>query len=259
MGWSVPDLGVTHYFDFPLYKAAAEKFYDGTSPWSSVRVFGEEAAVGDLVWFRNTKGYYYLAEITGPWNYYYSGIHISTDIVNYRTARILKVGLVDAVPGKVISCFRPPRTFQAIDSQQMLEYSSAMMGLKPAEPGTRDIFEYLSDEDLENLISIYLQVCGWYVMPGTRRKDTPHYEFVLVDRNTGKRGIVQVKSGHEGIDAAKYAGETTTFLFASCEDYGDVVPHNVTIIPRSKVLSFIRSQRQLLPESFGHWVNLVGL
>lgn len=258
MGWSLPNEPVTESDDFGWYEEAAVRQYPGNS-WFSVRTFAE-AAMGDLVWFRNLEGRYYLAELTGRWRYCYrEPWGIAADIVNYRPARIVEVGLADAVPGKVISCFRPARTFQAIRSPGMLAFSARCLGLSEAGDTLIDLYEFMSDADIENLVFVYLQVIGWYVLPGTRMVNTAHYEFVLVHRDNGERAIVQVKSGGTSIDASTYNGEERAFLFAASGHYGALVPPNVTVIHRSDLNAFMRERPELLPRAVQTWMAVAGL
>jgi hypothetical protein len=97
----------------------------------------------------------------------------------------------------------------------MLAFSEKLAGVPVTGDAIPDVFEFMSDADLENLVFVYIQFLGWYVLPGTRTATTAHYEFVLVNRETGERAVVQVKSGHTGINASKYAGEEKAFLFAA--------------------------------------------
>ena len=219
MGWAVPNEAVTRSTNFEWYKTARQ--YGEDQSWHSVWNFAESLQTHDLVWFRNLKGRYYLAEIIGPWQYAYDDqAAIGADIVNFREARIIEVGLADAVPGKIIACFRPARTFQAIRSPGMLAFSDKIAGMQVTGDIVPDVFEFMYDADLENLVFVYLQFLGWYVLPGTRTATTAHYEFVLVRRETGERAVVQVKSGHPKIDASQYAGEEKAFLFAVSGSYG---------------------------------------
>jgi len=207
MGWPVPEEDVKASTDLEWYKAAAIREYEENTSWHSVWTFAESVQLGDLVWFRNLQGRYYLAEITGPWQYAYQDkAAIDADIVNFRKARIVEVGLADAVPGKIIACFRPPLCFMPIKSPGMRSFSETLSGVPVTENLVFDLYELMSDVDLENLVFVYLQSCGWYVLPGTRTPTTAHYEFVLVNRESGERAIVQVKSGESGIDAAQYSG-----------------------------------------------------
>ncbi len=260
MGWAVPEEEVKRSTDLEWYKGAAGRQYGGSTSWHSVWAFAEDTQLGDLVWFRNLEGRFYLAEVTGPWQYAYDDeIAIGADVINFRPARLIEVGLADAVPGKIIACFRPARTFQAIRSPGMLAFSEAVAGLPVTENATFDLFEFMSDADLESLVFVYLQFIDWYVLPGTRTATTAHYEFVLVSRKSGERAVVQVKSGHTGIDASQYAGEERAFLFAASGSYGMAIPPNAVIITRADLNGFIRSMPQLLPRAVSTWISVAGL
>jgi len=214
MGWPVPNESVTQSNDLEWFKVAATREYGDGTAWHSVWTFAEQPQLGDLVWFRSTEGRFYLAEIVEPWKHEYEDpVAIGADIVTYRKARIIEEGIADAVPGKVIACFRRSRTFQAIRSTGMLAFSFQLAGLSSCSDTGLDLYEFMSDADVENLVFVYLQVCGWHVLPGTRSATTASYEFVLVNRGNGERAVVQVKSGNTWIDASLYAGEERTFLF----------------------------------------------
>lgn len=59
----------------------------------------------------------------------------------------------------------------------------------------------------------------------------PHYEFILVLRESGARAMVQVKSGSASLNAAAYKRPGKTFPFAACGAYGDLIPDDVEAIP----------------------------
>ena len=260
MGWPVPEEEVKRSTDFAWYKEAASRQYGEGTSWDSVWTFAEGPQLGDLVWFRNLEGRFYIAEISGPWQYAYDDeVAIGADIVNFRPARIMEVGVADGVPGKIIACFRPARTFQAIRSSGMLAFSEKLAGVAVTSEVVPDLFEFMSDADLENLVFVYLQFGGWYVLPGTRTTTTAHYEFVLVNRESGERAVVQVKSGRAFIDASRYEGEEKAFLFAASETYGAKLPPNVVLISRGDLHEFMRTNPHLLPRAVSTWITIAGL
>jgi hypothetical protein len=260
MGWSVPEESVTRSLDFKWFKEAAPRQYQNNLSWHSVRTFAEQAAIGDLVWFRNTEGRYYLAEVVGPWEYAYEDdAAICADIVNFRKARIIDVGPADAVPGKIIACFRAARTFQRIRPPGMLAFSAQLAGLPTSADTVFDLYEFMTDQDIEDVVFIYLQAIGWYVLPGTRTATTAHYEFVLVNRENGERAVVQVKSGGAWIDASLYSGQEKAFLFAVSGNYGSNIPPNAVIITRQQLNEFMRKMGHLLPRAVSTWIGIAGI
>ena len=254
MGWGVSE-GEERSTDFKWYSRTADEVY-GPGKWSSVARLVEDMKEGDFVWFRHPEGRYYAAEVNGPWEYCYKGDHIPADVINIRPARIVEVGLADRVPGKIIACFRPQRTLQTIAGQNMLAFTHHLLGLRTDGAGSGDALDYLNDEDLENVVSIYLQTQGWLIIPGTRRFDTPHYEFVLVHGQTGERAIVQVKSGSTWLKAADYDGTVKTFLFAASGAYGDTIPSNVDTIRPDVLRAFIVANQRLMPDAVRSWTKI---
>lgn len=61
MGWSLPNEPLKRSRDFAWYESGANREY--ASSWGSVRAFARAARIGDLVWFRDTKGRYHIAEL----------------------------------------------------------------------------------------------------------------------------------------------------------------------------------------------------
>ena len=108
-------------------------------------------------------GIYYLGRITGPWAYIATVDHRRADVVNIRQCEWIKVGPVDAVPGKVLgSLSRASRTVQAVDDETVRIFSayyynghtiSAFRYELPAV--SPDIFSLLSSEDCEDLVALY--------------------------------------------------------------------------------------------------------
>ena len=128
MGWPITKAEITRSSDFDWYRRAADGEY-GEGKWSSVWNLVQSMREGDLVWFRDPHNCYYVAEVTGAWEYCSEGDHSAADIVNIRPARIVKVGLADSVPGKIVACFVPRRTLQTIASRDMLIFTQHLLGL----------------------------------------------------------------------------------------------------------------------------------
>jgi hypothetical protein len=79
---------------------------------------------GDLVWTRNVEGQYYLAQVTAGWEYWTSQDAVDKDIDIANVFRVVFQSVdVDAVPGKVIACFRARRSIQRIADEKAREYS----------------------------------------------------------------------------------------------------------------------------------------
>lgn len=213
---------------------------------------------GDLVWTRDHEGNYYLAKVRSGWEYWIGteAVEKDIDIANIFRVELHPVSL-DAVPGKVVACFRPTRAIQEVASKPAIEYTkylwNKISGKKDYEVDkavASDIFEFLDDEETEDVIFLYLQSKGWFIVPNSRKKDTMRYEFYAVDPKSGMRAITQVKTGKEQINQNEYKNTTEqVILFQAQEIYSGVRHPRVTCLSRAEILEFMRDSFKWLPTS----------
>ena len=220
---------------------------------------------GDLVWTRDTEGNYYLAKVQSGWEYFVTpeSIEKDIDIANIFRVDFLPVK-IDAVPGKIVACFRPARTFQKIASPSAIEYTKYLWN---SISGTNeyaanlatasDIFEMLDDEETEDLVFMYLQSKGWYIVPNSRKKDTMGYEFLAINPKTGERAITQVKTGAASLNPDSYATQKEkVFLFQSQERYLGSPQFNVSCLRRQELSEFMEHSQSWLPETIQRKMNI---
>jgi hypothetical protein len=184
--------------------------------------------IGDLVWTRTSDGNYSLGRITSNWTYDYSDLATDTDICTTRTCNWVKVGLVDNVPGKIVSSFMPARTLQSINGETVIKYSQLIYdGLTDQSNyhsdllAFSDIFSLLSPSDCEDVVGLYLQIeCDYLLYPSSCKSDTLAYEYELIHRVSAEGAVVQVKSGNESLNRDNYQSiEGKVFLFACNGEY----------------------------------------
>lgn len=224
-------------------------------------------AVGHLVWFRDPLGDYYLGRITGDWEYRDDDTNRAVDIANVRPCEIHRVGT--GVPGKIISAFirgpalRPindhtARLFSAVKFNELAGESL------PVQHEGGDLFNLLSATDLEDLTGIYLQRKeNLLLIPNSRqpRGTTIHYEFELVDPETGHASYVQVKSGNERLDPAAYERAVNAepgrryFLFSPAGYARASKRPEVVCISRTEMEAFLTEARQYLPGNIRTWID----
>lgn len=212
----------------------------------------------DLVWTRDTDGKYYLARVQSGWEYWIGpeAVEKDIDIANIFRVKFLPVSL-DAVPGKVVACFRAPRTMQEVGGSAAIEYSKFLWNQLSGSnvydvdrKGASDVFEFLDDEETEDLVFLYMQSKGWFIVPNSRKKDTMSYEFYAVNPATGERAVSQVKTGAVKLDRDDYSEiRDTVFLFQSQELYTGSEHKNVHCLSRAELLDFMDRAFSWLPES----------
>ena len=79
----------------------------------------------------------------------------------------------------------------------------------------------LDSEETEDVVFLYLQSYGWYVVPNSRKKDTMGFEYLLIHPSSYERAWVQVKTGNSTtLNRDDYSYHThKVFLFQSNENY----------------------------------------
>jgi hypothetical protein len=252
-----------HITDWTEYEALASQIYDKLAV---CRYMKKWVNIGDLFWTRDTKGEYYRARALSGWEYWQSqnAIDLDIDVANIIRCEIRKVE-VDSVPGKVIACFRPSRTLQEIADSKTREYSKHLWNQIVGEQiyeidhqGSADIFTMLDDEETEDLVFLYLQTQGWFVVPNSRKVDTMSYECLLVDAKTGEKAKVQVKSGEVPLNISDYLNlKERVFLFQANEIYQGSTHENVVCISRQVIADFLMRSLSWLPGIFTKKLTLI--
>jgi hypothetical protein len=99
------------------------------------------------------------------------------------------------------------------------------------------------------VLFLFLQSCGWYVLPNSRKKDTMAFEYLVVNPKTAEPATVQVKTGRTFLDRDDYVQwPQRVFLFQANNLYaGDQHP-NVTTFDPEEVRTFLCQASHWLPQ-----------
>ena len=221
---------------------------------------------GDLVWTRDTFGQYFLARVLSGWEYWTTeeSNQRDIDIANIFRCEIRQVA-IDAVPGKIVACFRAPRTIQEVANDKAWEFTRHLWNVLSGKQiyeidkaAYSDIFMMLDDEETEDLVFLYLQSRGWYVIPHSRKGDTMSFEYLCVNPINGEIAGTQVKTGEASINREDYSQlDHKTFLFQPNERYIGSETENTEIIPRDELLGFLHNSASWLPMLFKHKMEIV--
>ena len=230
--------------------------------------FAVNPKIDDLFWARDPSGVYYLGKINGTWSYSDHPDDLELDIPNQIPCSWMKVGNEENVPGKIIACFRPRRTFQAIRDEKMEDFSKWLYNKLSKENyyeiemdsfhnmNSDTFFKMISSDDCEDIVGLYLQIQENYcLIPSTCKSDTTGYEFILKHRQTKKTAAAQVKQGLINLDDTLSHSADTIYLFSTL---GQVSFEKDNIIPLDKeeLYHFILSNKDLLPNKILYWFNL---
>lgn len=118
-----------------------------------------------------------------------------------------------------------------------------------------DFWKIINDQDAEEIVSLYLQFKENYkVYINTKRRDTPKYEFIMVN-SEGKKAAVQVKTGNNAtLRVQEYKDDKDydkIFLFSVNEDINEYKNSNdkVKILKKNEdIEKFLIDNNKLLPD-----------
>lgn len=261
VGWRTNSQGNTKNWD--EYFKESSQIHDHLQICKYIHKWVRE---GDLVWTRDEEGQYYLMWVTSGWEYWTSpeAIELNIDVANIFRCVFHRVD-IDAVPGKVVACFRASRTIQEIADSGAREYSKYLWNTLSNEQiyeidksKYSDIFMILDDEETEDLLFLYLQSQGWYVLPNSRKGNTMSFEYLAVNPVTGEKALAQVKTGEVVLSRDDYCHlPHKVFLFQSNERYEGSNADNVICVSRAELLKFLDNSITWFPKSFQTKMEIV--
>lgn len=261
VGWRVDGLIETQEWDKYYEKALSTH-----GKVNNCKYIHDWVKKGDLAWTRDSNGTYYLARVTSGWEYWTNqkGIELDVDIANIFRCRFHKVD-IEEVPGKVVACFRAPRTIQEIADKRARAYSQHLWNklsnsniYEVERSEFSDVFMMLDAEETEDLLFLFLQREGWYVVPNSRKGDTMRFEFLVTHSKNYEKAETQVKTGESPIRLEKYAAMShKVFLFQSNEIYEGACPDNVVCLRREQLSEFLTDNIKLFPRSFQRKLEIV--
>ncbi|MCX7109751.1 MAG: hypothetical protein NTX45_06395 [Proteobacteria bacterium] len=261
VGWRTPSDENTKNWD-EFYKEASQTYNN----LQICNYIHKEVNPDDLVWTRDPSGHYYLARVLSGWEYWTTEEckRLDIDITNVFRCELKRVE-IDEVPGKVVACFRATRTIQKVADDKAREYSrylwNQLNGHETYEIDKAkysDIFMMLNAEEVEDLVFLYLQSKGWYVVPHSRKGDTMTFEYLCVNPKSGEVAGTQVKTGHTPLNKDDYIQfQHKIFLFQSNGNYSGNGADNVESIPRQELLDFLNKSLTWLPKFFKRKVEIV--
>ncbi|GIL06876.1 MAG: hypothetical protein BroJett031_33960 [Betaproteobacteria bacterium] len=223
---------------------------------------------GDLVWTRAPSGHYYLARVLSGWEYWATeeAQRLDIDIANIFRCELKRVD-TDDVPGKIVACFRASRSIQEIADDKACEYSRYLWDVLSGQDiyevdkaKYSDVFMMLDAEETEDVVFLYLQTKGWYVLPHSRKGDSMTFEYLCVNPLDGQVAGVQVKTGNTPLNKDDYAlFPHKIFLFQANDIYSGVGADYVECIPREALMTFLNKAASWLPKSLRRKLEIAGL
>lgn len=262
VGWSV-NTGSGKSLSWEQYLALA------TSSWTRADLFSvcslhDKVKEDDLIWTRDTRGHYYLARVTAPWEYCPTKEAWAVDIVNVVKCDIEPVR-IDQVPGKIVSTFRRGRALQRVGDPTAQFYSKLLWNQLAGESRyaveegvEKNIYSCLDDKMTEDVVFIYLQEQDWIAVPSSRQKDTKGYEYYLINRRTHEVAEVQVKAGSAQIGKEYWKPSPQVdkvFLFQADGQYLEGPGEKIETIAPEVLETFMREHFEIMPGAVQQWLR----
>ncbi len=259
VGWGVGSAP----FDWPSYQQRAIE-QDGFVHAAVQEM--HDLPDGSLIWTRDpADGVYYLAKVTGPWQYLHGGAPENAGLYNARPARIVACRSVPQVPEAIAGCFVGRWVIQRIHDDHATQRSEWLFDELTGGPGaarpTLDevLTSYLDDKDVHSLVCTYLQRrFGYLAMPPARHPGVSAWEYVLRD-GYRRQAIVRARRGWSPVprDAPSLAADRIddVFVFSPTGSYGPDPAPNVTEIDYDDIIEFMRDDRWNLPRKVEFWVS----
>ncbi len=256
VGWRTE--ATTNTKDWETYYAEAKTLHDNVNTCKYIKEWVSE---GCLVWTRDPQGNYYLARVLSGWEYFTTddSRRRDIDVGNVFRVEFEKLSL-DDVPGKVVASFRPSRTLQKIADPTAIAYSkffwnqrssSEVYALDKIVLDAPDVFSLLDSEEAEDLVFLYLQSQGWFVVPNSRKADTLAFEYLVIKSQDGSHAQVQVKTGGTTLNRDVYKDlPFPVILFQSSDCYVGKPSTNVTCLLRAEVEDFLKRSAHWLPARY---------
>lgn len=241
------------------YRAAIDK--RGERVNDSVQLL-HDLPIGSLVWTRRRDGSYWLGEITGDWEYHGDETAEGLDLFNVRRCRWSLAGTEDAVPGKIVSNFRAPKTVNRVTDRAAVRFTNRLHmqlrggGAKLEPVPVEDVIRtMLGAEALEDLVAVYLQDTYGLILVA-RGQSTPGYEYVLRSRKTGRRAVCSVKSGGTPVDLDRLPKhpDIDCYAYAVSGTYAGSTREDVVRIATDELARFMVRRRLILPDRVAGWL-----
>ena len=267
IGWRLDEKNLEKFKEesnFENYKKLVLEQYNKDNGLKKVINCYSEIEEDDLIWARDRDNIFYICRVTNKWQYSYEHANDVNDIFSYFPVEYVRVGTIEEVPGKVVNSFRPNATLQRIHGKSIFEMTKKIYNRKLGNKSYRveeieDFLNFLLAEDVEEIISLYLQLeKNYLIYTSTNKIDTAKYEFVMTSKDGKEKCYTQVKTGNEILVPEDYVNLTENnnkvYLFTLGGYKGKDID-NVVCLTKDEILDFILKNKEILPSRIKYWID----
>ena len=267
IGWRLDEKNLEKFKEesnFENYKKLVLEQYNKDNGLKKVINCYSEIEEDDLIWARDRDNIFYICRVTNKWQYSYEHANDVNDIFSYFPVEYVRVGTIEKVTGKVVNSFRPNATLQRIHGKSIFEMTKKIYNRKLGNKSYRveeieDFLNFLLAEDVEEIISLYLQLeKNYLIYTSTNKIDTAKYEFVMTSKDGKEKCYTQVKTGNEILVPEDYVNLTENnnkvYLFTLGGYKGKDID-NVVCLTKDEILDFILKNKEILPSRIKYWID----
>jgi hypothetical protein len=267
IGWPVYTTRETLTSKQYLKQARTEYAKGKSNMPAAINAIVERMNIDDLVWTRDWQNNYFLGRVTGSWRYEKGEKWKSNNIHNARDCEWHYIGTEDKVPWAIVRQFSRGTLAQLGEAtKRMTAFSQATYNeitksnhYELKKLSRADLLDYIGAEGCEDIVALYLQVeHKYHLLPSSCKATTKHIEFVLL-HPSGKKAVVQVKSGNVRLDADDYAqmGGNEAFLFTTSGKYKNEGLKGVTCLSKDDLLDFILEHPKIQSGEMNTWLSFL--
>lgn len=235
---------------------AKEAGFPDNNAWvRSLKAINKNMNEGDLCYTRDQSGNFYLGQITGPWRYETGSEYERHELVNVRDCNWYRIwDPEETVPTELLESFGRGAVLQRIKDPRLLAFSQRLYEVMDGRdhydielPYTMD--DWLSDDDLKDLLVLYLQADEDQVLLPSTADQSPFLpDGITVNRLSADRTLYQVQHQHESLPPGAYKEDDRriVYLQRGNESLGNL-PDHVQVLQLEDLKTVFESHWDLLP------------
>lgn len=237
-------------------KRADEAGYSDEQTWvRALNAIHEHMNEGDLCYSRDQSGKFYLGRVVGPWRYETDSEYQRHELVNVRNCDWYRIrDPEETIPTELLESFERGSVLQRIKDDRLVAFSQRLFEIMDGQEHydidlSYTMDNWLSDDDLKDLLSLYLQTDENQVLIPSTADQRPFLpDGITVDKVSANRTLYQVQHQHENLPPRAYDEDKRRIIFLQRGDEVlDNLPDHVTVLQLADLTTVFEDHWDLLP------------
>lgn len=240
-------------------KKANDMYNDSSSFKTGLNYILNEIKKDDYVWTQIDGLKYYLGKISED------EVHLDSIQPGVGLTKKCEWKLIenfDDIPGQVISNFvgRGITLCKMRFNEDLKQYCDWLYHGKSDsdKPKMKNCFSLFHSDDLEDLVGLYLQKEGYYIIPSTNKKGQKLIEYELIN-DEGEKACVQCKIGNSKVTDEKVKEIQEKFkgfkIYVSTFAENIITDNSVNFISKEILLDFAKKNKNILSQRIKNYLS----